>query len=879
MLSRVLFVALAALAVGSSSLTRAQAPATVVDENGVWRWSESGREVALYGVNYTAPFAYAFRAHQRLGVSIEQAIDADVYHFARLGLDAYRVHVWDREISDADGNLIVNEHVRALDYLLAKLKERGIKMVLTPLQFGNAGYPEAGLPLPGFSSRYGKRGCLEDRTSWPLQERYLEQFARHVNPHTGLAYKDDPDVIAFEICNEPGHFEYAPTLEYINRMTQALRTAGARQPIFYNMSHGLPVFEAYLDANIQGGTFQWYPSNLLAGHEQRGNFLPYLDRYPIPFADHPKFKTKAKLFYEFDPADLGRSYTYPAMARTFRKVGAQFATQFAYDPLYLAPFNTEYQTHYMNLVYAPQKALSLMIAAEAFRRVPRLKDYGSYPNNTRFEGVRVSYAEDLAELITDEKYLYTNTTRTPAPAAEKLQQIAGFGTSPLVGYPGRGAYFLDRIAPGVWRLEVMPDAIWVHDPYAQPSPKKQVSRIVWAEWPMHLELPDLGHDFRIAGVNDGNAYRGAADDGTFTIQPGTYLLSRREATAPPNADAKVGPLRLREFVAPPASMDRTYVLHEPPVEVAADRPVKIVATVAAPSAVRRVELVVFPRLASEPEPASAPQRAMPGGGNTPGPGTVPYRESGLAIPMTARDGFDYTAEIPAEHAKPGTLRYCVVVHTADGAETFPAEFAGTPADWDFFGERWEVQCVPAGAPILLFDAATDAADVTSDDRDVRYPLVPSDRPGTSAMEVTARNLESREHDHSFRTFCAPRLAARASELRGMKTLVLYGRSAAERPETVQVALVTADGAAYGARVTVPPKFGAVSIPLSALTPVRTPNIPHGYPVFIPYWSEVPTNAPLALDRVEAVLVSIGPGISAEERRNEHGVRVERLWLE
>ena len=66
-----------------------------------------------------------------------------MYHLARLGLDAYRIHVWDREISDAAGNLVVNDHLRAFDYLLAELKARGFKIVLTPLQFGHAGYPEA----------------------------------------------------------------------------------------------------------------------------------------------------------------------------------------------------------------------------------------------------------------------------------------------------------------------------------------------------------------------------------------------------------------------------------------------------------------------------------------------------------------------------------------------------------------------------------------------------------------------------------------------------------------------------------------------------------------------------------------------------------------
>jgi len=270
-------------------------PSVFVDESGVMRWTETKEEVALFGVNYTTPFAHSFRAHKRLGVPIEEAIDADVYHLSRLGLDAYRIHVWDREISDPAGRLVVNDHLRAFDYLLAKLKERGIKIILTPLQFGNAAYPEEGCPLEGFSSKYGKQGCLETKQSWPLQERYLSQFVRHVNPHSGLSYKDDPDSIAFEICNEPGHFEYRLTLDYINRLVASIRGTGCEKPIFYNMSHGLPNVQAYLDASVQGGTFQWYPANLVAGHEQRGNCLPFVDNYQIPFEKHPGFKGKARI--------------------------------------------------------------------------------------------------------------------------------------------------------------------------------------------------------------------------------------------------------------------------------------------------------------------------------------------------------------------------------------------------------------------------------------------------------------------------------------------------------------------------------------------------------------------------------------------------------
>ena len=90
------------------------------------------------------------------------------------------------------------------------------------------------------------------------------------------------------------------------------------------------------------------------------------------------------MIYEFDPADIMYSYMYPAMVRTFRTAGFQWITQFAYDPIDLAFANTEYQTHFLNLAYTPNKAISMKIAAEAARSLKRGESYGSYPQDTIF---------------------------------------------------------------------------------------------------------------------------------------------------------------------------------------------------------------------------------------------------------------------------------------------------------------------------------------------------------------------------------------------------------------------------------------------------------------------------------------------------------------
>jgi hypothetical protein len=107
-----------------------------------------------------------------------------------------------------------------------------------------------------------------------------------------------------------------------------------------------------------------------------------------------------------------------------------------------------------------------MIASAAFHRLPRLPAQRLYPANNAFGRIRpgappefrVSYEEDLSEHVSETTFLYSNNTQTRPPAPEKLERIAGCGSSPVVHYDGTGAYFLDRVAPGRWVLQVYPDA-------------------------------------------------------------------------------------------------------------------------------------------------------------------------------------------------------------------------------------------------------------------------------------------------------------------------------------------------------------------------------------------------------------------------------------
>ena len=134
------------------------------------------------------------------------------------------------------GNLIVNEHLELLDYLIHKLKEKNINIILTPIAWWGTGWPEPDPPTSGFSNKFSKVELIRKPAARDAQRNYVKQFLNHVNEYTGLSYKDDPDIIAFEVINEPGHpADTAMVTAYINEMAALIRNEGVSKPVYYNL--------------------------------------------------------------------------------------------------------------------------------------------------------------------------------------------------------------------------------------------------------------------------------------------------------------------------------------------------------------------------------------------------------------------------------------------------------------------------------------------------------------------------------------------------------------------------------------------------------------------------------------------------------------------
>ncbi len=670
-----------------------QAYSVYVDDKGVMRRSDTKEEVSYYGTNYTLPFAHAYRAATALGEDRKSAISKDVAHFARLGFNGFRLHLWDVELTDSVGNLLANDHLDLLDYLIAELEDAGIDIILTAqTNFGN-GYPERDIDTGAYTYKYNKCEIHENPEAQKAQANYLRQLAGHVNPYTGRSYAADRAIIAMEINNEPCHSGTREEVTaYIDRMGDALREAGFDKPILYNVSHNPEVTAAYYDAKIDGTTYQWYPDGLVAGHTRPGNFLPAVERYDIPWRDTiPGFGRTARVVYEFDPGDQQSAYLYPAIARTFRENGFQWMTQFAYDPTFLAPYNTEYQTHFLNLLYTPSKALSMMVAGEAARNLKRGESYGPYPKDTVFGAGRVSYREDLSEWNDGQLFYHSNTTSSRPKNLKKLTRIAGVGSSPVVSYNGTGAYFLDKGGDGIWRLEVLPDAAFSSDPFEKPSLKKQVAHLAARERGMTINLPDLGGDFTVLTVGDDSegakSMTTSAEGGRFRVSPGVYLLTRKNLK--PSRD------KLVHFAIPGYDADHysargvkatpghPFLVHTPRAMAAPGEKVRITADWFGTE--KPDSVVIFPA------EVSFWSRHNPSWAMTPD-----------------EDGYTFSAELPMKNdGRP--LSYNIITYKGGKATTWPGNVEGTPLDWDFTDYAYYTTgSHSADSPVTLMSASRDS---------------------------------------------------------------------------------------------------------------------------------------------------------------------------
>lgn len=779
-----LLVSLAAHALADADSGAADASAfrqVRLDESGVVRWTDTDEEVALFGTNFGMMSGHTYYTTGLYTADRKKIIDEDFAHFARMGWNGVRLATWgDWENCDKEGNLIVNDHLDLMDYAIARGRERGVYFLFTPIHTFPPGIPrEQRDALPGFEQFYAKAELGTNPAAIAAQCNYLRQMLEHVNPYTGVALKDEPTILFIEPINEPIHHpeNFEGSVAYINALVDAVRATGCDRLVFFNYTQDFAMAPSLRASRTQGVSAGWYPTNLGFQHNLRGNYLRTVDDYtPLREAS---LAAMPRLVYEFDTAALIDPYLYPAMARAYRGVGVQFAAMFMYDPLVSAPTNFNWTTHNLNLVYTPAKAVSAIIAAEAMRRLPRGADYGGYPQNTRFGDFRVSYEENLSELNASDAFIHANDTTTAPRDPAALRRIVGCGSSPVVSYEGEGAYFLDQVRAGVWRLEVYPDAVMVRDPFDHPKVDEIKWRLLDRAWPMTIKLPDLGGTFHVRGVDPGNSRTATAVDGAFNVSPGVYVLSKAANVDAATLPARVGYVGFTEFVVPkPPDLPPQIVPHVPEQWVAG-QPLEISAKIVAPVAPQSVTLKTRRGNAADVS----------------------------VTPLQHVRGYRFGATLPGETLRAGALEYAIEAVCGAATVRFPE------------GEAFaSVEIATPDQPLVLFDAAADRerwsfTRVSDFVREPQMQIVAGADAGEPAMRLSLPlQYDPGFRDYSVSDVILDRIHSRGPALAAARALHFRARGSADRKEA-WLTLVERDGTGWSTALPLTTEWRELTVPL------------------------------------------------------------------
>jgi hypothetical protein len=382
--------------------------------------------------------------------------------------------------------------------------------------------------------------------------------------------------------------------------------------------------------------------------------------------------------------------------------------------------------------------------------------------------------------------------------------------------------------------------------------------VQWHSWPMTIKLNDLGSGFSVMPINEGNNTSVNVQNGSFTISPGTYLVTRNGISPKAKANDRWKNIRLNEFSAPASTVKKTYVLHTPAPETSPAQALTIDATIVAPQDPESVQLYVMAGFRPE------------------------------TFTMIRKDAHTYSFTIPATLVREGFLRYYITIKSGGLTTTYPSATEGNPFQWDFFNDKtYEVPVVAAGKPLYLFNAASDIDELTREWRR-NSAITPTGEPGKALMTVRIESLfipdpenvnGSKNFDYSLRYNFRNKTAAKPGALKSAKKLIVRGNSIMAQPLKIQIALITKAGSTYGGIIELGTSTGDYEIDLNKLKEVRMVTLPRPYPTFLPYYFIPGDTIPFNIEDAETIQISVGPGLSETALQQKQEFQIESIRIE
>jgi hypothetical protein len=431
-----------------------------------------------------------------------------------------------------------------------------------------------------------------------------------------------------------------------------------------------------------------------------------------------------------------------------------------------------------------------------------------------------------------------------------------------VTYDGEGIYFLDKVGPGLWRLEVYPDAVPVRDPFEPPNPDKIVTRAISRAWPMTVALPDLGPAFTVQPITAGSPRTDQAVGGRFTVTPGVYVLSAGGPVDVSTLPAYLGHAGFTEYHAPPPDSLPPSVQSLAAPEYLTERSAELRAQIVDRTAPDSVKLFIRPTAAGS------------------------YR--GFA--MQPAGGYVYAASIPAMALQEGPYEFVITLFRGDSSVTFPDGLHLKPTDWDYYGRgSWKVAVVAPQTPLRLFDPGWDAA------RLAFSRIGDAGRRGLFRVALSGVTGEPVFHfelpvnasgvglgDYTASLVIRDRIRARHETIVGADELHVRLRGLGPH-QILRITLMEDDGTSWSAAVPVDSSWSEQALPLAAFTLGRGVLLPEGFPGEWNYWvgpavgrggrADRPR-----LERVERLQLSVRSKDGITAALGSYGVEVESIAL-
>jgi len=472
-----------------------------VDETGTIR-DASGAKVKLWGVNYLVPFNHNFVNIKQSGIPHTACIDRDMAHFRLMGVDFIRVHLYDREITDARGHLLSNEHLRIFDYLVESAARNGIFLMLTPTVWWNTvenevrmqeGYAYWDLTQQsnfGFSNYFAKDALLWHPAAIECQKRYLRELFSHPNAFSGKRLCEYSNIVAIELTNEPQYispgrlkaqpkmgaelFSDEPVPNYLKEY-ENLELAQARARIltryfkelwpvvdeFFpktvlktHISYDLnsPEMEqAFRDGGIQAVNWvaYWNPVGQFdGGNTDWANFLDQAKSWLGSHKSQHQPAGMGKIIYEYGASSSLDGYVLGAFATDFNRADVQMAAFFTYTPSAVAEYSPGWLIHYLSMEHTPNKAAAFAAAGEIFRSEIPVGELKWEPEAWFGPNFSITRKDKNVDFLNAEQgvFRYAASTNREIPAEElaSLTTISGRGASCAASSSGSGAYFLTK---------------------------------------------------------------------------------------------------------------------------------------------------------------------------------------------------------------------------------------------------------------------------------------------------------------------------------------------------------------------------------------------------------------------------------------------------